>query len=115
VTLPPSGSSEELDSVAFAAEAISPLGIGLPAAWWPTVGGAASLIFAVFWMMESWEKAGPLRGPTKVNYLTQDLTGLLVVLVCSYAIYQFWKPRSETLGIVLALAAAAAAMTLHRM
>jgi hypothetical protein len=105
VTLPPSGSSEELDSVAFAAEAIYPLGIGLPAAWWPTVGGAASLIFAAFWMMESWEK----------NYLTQDLAGLLVVFVCSYAIYRFWKPRSETLGIVLALAAAAAAMTLHRM
>ena len=66
-------------------------------------------------MMESWEKAGSLRGPTKVNHLTQDLAGLLATLACSYAVYQFWKYRSETLGIVLGLIAAAAAMTWHRL
>jgi hypothetical protein len=65
--------------------------------------------------MESWEQAGPLRGPTKVNYLTQDLAGLLATLVCSYAMYRFWEHRSESLGIILGLITAAAAMTLHHM
>jgi hypothetical protein len=50
-----------------------------------------------------------------VNYLTQDLAGLLATLVCSYAMYRFWEHRSETLGIVLGLITAAAAMTLHHM
>jgi hypothetical protein len=115
VTLPSPGSYEDLPSVASTAEAINPMGTGLPVAWWSSVGGAASLIFSVFWIMESWEKAGPLRGPTKVNHLTQDLAGLLATLVCSYAIYRFWKHRSETIGIVLGIVAAAAAMTFHRM
>jgi dolichyl-phosphate-mannose--protein O-mannosyl transferase len=87
------------------------MGTGLPVAWWPSVAGAASLLFSVFWMMESWEEAEPLRGPTKVNFLTQSLAGLLASLICSYAIYRFWKHRSATLGLV----AAGAAMTLHRM
>jgi hypothetical protein len=115
VTLPSPGSYEEFDSLAAPTEAVNPLGTGLPAAWWPSVGGVTSLIFSVFWMVESWEEAGSLQGPTKVNYLTQDVAGLLATLVCSYAIYRFWKERSETLGIVLGLVAAAAAMTLHRM
>jgi hypothetical protein len=64
-------------------------------------------------MLESWGEAGPLRGPTKVNHLTQDFAALLTTLVCSFAIYRFWKHRSETLGIVLGLVAATAAMMLH--
>jgi hypothetical protein len=72
-------------------------------------------MFSAFWMMESWEEAGPLRSPTKVNFLTQSLAGLLASLVCSYAIFRFWRHRSATLGIVLSLVAAAAAMTLRRM
>ena len=90
------------------------MGVGLPDAWWPCVGCAASLIFSVFWMLESWEEAGPLRGPTKVNHLTQDLASLLVTLGCCYALYLFWKPRSETFGIILSLLVTAAAMTWHR-
>ena len=113
MTLPSPGSYEDLHS--GASEAIDPMGAGLPAAWWPSVAGVSSLVFSVFWMMESWEEAGPLRGPTKVNFLTQSLAGLLASLVCSYAIYRFWKHRSATLGIILGLVAAAAAMTLHRM
>jgi dolichyl-phosphate-mannose--protein O-mannosyl transferase len=113
VTLPSPGSCEDLHS--GASGAIDPMGTGLPVAWWPSVAGAASLMFSVFWMMESWEEAEPLRGPTKVNFLTQSLAGLLASLICSYAIYRFWKRRSATLGIVLGLVAAGAAMTLHRM
>lgn len=66
-------------------------------------------------MMESWEKAAPLKGPTRANYLMQDLGGLLAVLGCTYAVHQFWRHRSETLGIALGLAVAVAAMALHRM
>jgi hypothetical protein len=109
------GSYEDLRSTTSTGEAINPMGTGLPDAWWPCVGCAASLIFSVFWMLESWEEAGPLRGPTKVNHLTQDLAGLLATLVCSFAIYRFWKHHSETLGIVLGLVAATAAMMLHHM
>ena len=115
MTLPSPASFEELDSVAPPAEAIDPLRTGLPAAWWPSVVGMVCLVFSVFWMMESWKDADPLRGPTRVNYLTQDLAGLLATLSCSYAIYRFWKHRSETLGIVLGLLIAAAAMTWHRL
>jgi hypothetical protein len=115
VTLPSPGSYEDLHSGASASEAIDPMGTGLPTAWWPSVAGALSFMFSVFWMMESWEEAGPLRGPTKVNFLTQSLAGLLASLVSSYAIYRFWKHRSETTGIVLGIAAAAGAMAFHRM
>ena len=75
----------------------------------------ASLVFAVFWMLESWEEARPLLGPTKVNHLMQSLAALLMTLLCSYGIYRFWKERSEAIGIALGILAAAAAMTLHRM
>ncbi|MEE1610039.1 hypothetical protein [Microvirga sp. CF3016] len=77
--------------------------------------GTASVIFSVFWILRSWEQAKPLCGPTKVNYLTQDLAALLATLVFSYALYQFWKHRCETLGLVLGLATAVAAMMAHRL
>ncbi|WP_162820168.1 hypothetical protein [Microvirga calopogonii] len=66
-------------------------------------------------MLESWEEARPLLGPTKVNHLTQGLAGPLATLLCSYGIYRFWTERSETIGIVLGALLAAATMILHRM
>ena len=113
--LPSPGSLEELPTAASPSEAVNPLETGLPAAWWPSVAGVTSFVFSIFWMMESWKSAAPLQGPTKVNHLTQDLAGLLATLVRSYATYRFWKHRSETLGIVLGLLVAAAAMMWHRM
>jgi len=93
---------------------MNPLETGLPAFWWPSVAGVVSFVFSIFWMLESWTDAALLKGPTKVNHLTQDLAGLLATLVCSYATYRFWKHRSETLDIVLGLLVAAAAMMWHR-
>jgi len=114
VTLPFPGSYDEPHSTP-SSDALAPLETGLPSAWWPTVGGLASLVFSAFWLTESWEDAGPLLGPTKVNHLTQGLAGLLAALVCPYAMYRFWKHRSETLGLVLGLLTAAIAMTWHRL
>lgn len=87
----------------------------MPAAWWPSIVAAASVIFSVFWIMGSWEQATELRGPTKVNHLTQDLAALLATLVFSYALYRFWKHRCEALGIVLGLVTAVAAIMAHRL
>jgi hypothetical protein len=115
VTLPSSASYPTLNSDTSSAKAIRPLGTGLPAAWWPSVVGAASVIFSVFWIMGSWEQATVLRGPTKVNHLTQDLAALLATLVFSYALYHLWKHRCETLGIILGLVTAVAAMMAHRL
>ena len=74
-----------------------------------------SLLLNFLWMMESCERAGPLKGPTKVNSLMQDLAGLLMVLLGAYAVHWFWKHRSATLAPILGLAVAAAAMALHHM
>ena len=115
MALPSFGSYEKLHVVASSDDAASPLTTGLPVAWWPSVGVVMSSVFSIFWMLESWEEARPLLGPTKVNYLTQGLAGLLATLLCSYGLYRFWKERSETIGIVLGAIAAAAAMTMHRM
>ncbi len=115
MTLPAPGSCEEPALIAPADEAADPLQIGLPAAWWPTISAAAFILFAIIWMMESWEKAAPLKGPTKVNYLMQDLAALLAVLACICAVHWYWKHRAAALGPILGLAVAAAAMALHRM
>ncbi len=115
MTLPASGTYGELGSPARSDEEPNVLGAGLPAAWWPSIWGLASLAFSAFWIMESWRAAKPLLGPTKINHLTQDLWSLLVTLVCSFAIYQFWKPRLEALGTVLCIALSAIAMTWHRL
>ncbi|EIM28053.1 hypothetical protein [Microvirga lotononidis] len=115
MSLSTSGSDDEPHPVLSVDKAGGLLGTGLPAAWWPSVGSVASLMFAIFWMLQSWEEAKPLVGATKVNYLTQGLAGLMVALLCSCGIYRFWKERSETIGIVLGALLAAAAMTLHRM
>lgn len=96
-------------------EDTNPLATGLPAIWWPSAWGVASLVYSVFWMVEGWRAAQPLLGPTKVNHLTQDLWCLVLILGGSYGHYQFYKRRSETLGIVLCLLLAAAAMTWHRL
>jgi divalent metal cation (Fe/Co/Zn/Cd) transporter len=64
-------------------------------------------------MGESGSAAQSLIGPTKVNHLAQDLWCMILVLACSYAVYQFCRHRSERLGIVLCLLVAAAAMTWH--
>ncbi len=114
MSLPSRDSYEERSPIGYADEPPNPLGTGLPNAWWPSVGGTVSLVFSVFWMMESWKDATFLYGPTKVNHLSQDLAGLLATLVCAYGTYRFWKHRSESLGIVLGLLVAAAAMTWHR-
>ncbi|MBQ0823377.1 hypothetical protein HPT29_007710 [Microvirga terrae] len=45
----------------------------------------------------------------------QSLAALLATLVCSYAVYRFWKHRHETLGIVLGLSVVAGAMVLHHL
>jgi len=114
VTSPSPDSYDELTPVASSPEAANPLETGLPAFWWPSVGALVSFVFSVFWMTESWRATAHLQGPTKVNHLTQDLAGLLATLLCSYATYRFWKYRSETLGIVLGVLVAAAAMMWHR-
>jgi hypothetical protein len=75
----------------------------------------AYLVYSAFWVGESWGRAQALIGPTKLNHLTQDVWCLILVLGSSYAIHQFCKRRSETLGIVLCLLVAAAAMTWHRL
>jgi hypothetical protein len=66
-------------------------------------------------MAESWRAAQPLIGSTKVNHLAQDLWCLILTVGGGYLLYQFYKHRSETLGLVLCLLAAAAAMTWHRL
>ena len=114
MTLPSSGSFEELNTVASPIEGENPLATGLPPLWWPSIWGLGSVVYSAFWMLESWKAAKPLLGPTKVNHLTQDLASLLVTLGCCYALYLFWKPRSETFGIILSLLVTAAAMTWHR-
>ncbi|WP_262273095.1 hypothetical protein [Microvirga yunnanensis] len=115
MSLPSPATSEEISPAASSLEAADPLGTGLPAAWWPSVSAAASVVFSVFWIMESWERAGPLRGPAKINQLMQGLGALLATLVCSYAVHRFWKHRHETLGLALSLAVAAGAMALHHL
>ncbi len=92
-----------------------PLTVGLPAAWWPLVWALASLLFSAAWMMESWKEGRALLGMTKVNYLAQDAWGVLVTLCCCYAVFQFWKPRSRSLGLALCSLTAAAAMAWHRL
>jgi hypothetical protein len=99
----------------LSAEGANPLATGLPAAWWPCVWIFASLIYSVFWMAESWRTAQPLFGATQVNHLAQDLWCLILVLGSSYAVYQFFRHRSERLCLVLCLLVAAAAMTWHRL
>ncbi|MCC2652048.1 MAG: hypothetical protein K0R61_1300 [Microvirga sp.] len=59
--------------------------------------------------------AQPLIGPTKINYIAQDLWCLILALGSSYAVYQFCRHRSERLGLVLCLILAAAAMTWQRL
>ncbi len=115
VTLPVSGSYNQIDVQPERVEMAHPLGLGLPSMWWPSVCGLASLVFGAFWMAESWRTAEPLLGPTKVHHLAQDLWGLILILGSGYALYQFYKRRSETFGIVLCLLLAAAAMTWHRL
>jgi hypothetical protein len=66
-------------------------------------------------MAESWGMAQPLIGPTKINYIAQDLWCLILALGSSYGVYQFCRHRSERLGLVLCLISAAAAMTWHRL
>lgn len=97
------------------ADGANPLATGLPVVWWPCVLSFVSLVYSIFWMAESWRAAQSLIGPTKVNHLAQDLWCLILVLACSYAVYQFCRHRSERLGIVLCLLVAAAAMTWHRL
>ena len=92
-----------------------PLTVGLPAAWWPLVWALASLLFSAVWMMESWKASKPLMGMTKINHLAQDAWGLLVTLCCCYAVFQFWKLRSRSLGLALCSLTAAAAMAWHRL
>lgn len=93
----------------------NPLAAGLPKVWWPCAWGLASLVYSVFWMTQSWRMAQPLVGPTKVNHLTQDFWCLILTLGSSYLLYQFYKRRWETLGLVLCLLVAAGAMILHRL
>jgi len=66
-------------------------------------------------MVESWRAALPLLDPTKANHLTQDAGGLLFTLTCCWATYQFWKPRSRTLGFIFCALVAALAMAWHRL
>ena len=115
MTLPSSGSYDEPIFIAPADDMAGALKIELPIAWWLAVRGAAALAFAVIWMAESWEKAGPLKGSTKVNCLTQDLAGLLMALLGAYAVHWFWKQRAPTLALILGLAVAVASIALHHM
>jgi hypothetical protein len=115
VTLQSFHSYEDPASNLSPAEAGNPLSAGLPSVWWPCISGVACLVYSAFWIGESWRRAQALLGPTKLNHLTQDLWCLILVLGSGYALYHFYKHRSETLGIVLCLAVAAAAMTWHRL
>ncbi len=96
-------------------EGANPLATGLPGVWWPCVLSFVSLVYSIFWMAESWRAAQSLIGPTKVNHLAQDLWCLILTLGSGYLLYQFYKRRSETFGIVLCLLMAAAAMAWHRL
>ncbi|MBJ6127327.1 hypothetical protein [Microvirga splendida] len=96
-------------------KAANPLTAGLPAVWWPCVWGGASLVYSLFWMAESWRTARPLIGPTRINYLAQDLWCLILVLGGSYAVHQFCRHRSERLGLALCLIVAVSAMAWHRL
>ena len=92
-----------------------PLTAGLPTVWWSLVWSFAGLVFSALWMMQSWKASKPLLGITKINHLAQDAWGLLVTLCCCYAVLQFWKPRSASLGLALCSLTAAAAMAWHRL
>ena len=115
VTLPSVHPYQDPASDLSSAEGGNPLTTGLPSAWWPCIRGIACLVYSAFWIVESWGHAQALLGPTRLNHLLQDLWCLILVLGSSYALYQFYKHRSETLGIVLCLTLAAAAMTWHRL
>lgn len=110
-----SGSINELEYAPQAAASSNPLSAGLPEAWWPCIWGIAALVYGSFWMTESWSTAKPLLGPTRINHLTQDLWSLLVTIVACCALYQFYKRRSQTLGILLTVIVAALAMMWHRL
>jgi hypothetical protein len=115
VTLYSFHSYEDPASNLSSAEGENPLATGLPAAWWPCIWGVACLVYSAFWIGESWGRGQTLLGPTKLNHLMQDVWCLILALGSSYAFYQFYKRRSETLGIVLCLLVAGAAMTWHRL
>jgi hypothetical protein len=66
-------------------------------------------------MVESWRTAQPLLGSTQFNHLAQDLWSLILILGGSYAVYQFFRSRSERLGFLACLLVAAAAMMWHRL
>ena len=99
----------------LSSEGANPLATGLPAIWWPCVWGFGSLVYSAFWMAESWRAAQRLLGPTKANHLAQDLWCLILILGSGYAVYGFYRHRSERLGFVFCLLIAAAAMTWHRL
>ncbi len=105
----------DLAPIPLSSGGTNPLAIGLQALWWPCVWGFGSLVYSVFWMVESWEAAQPLVGPTRVNDFAQDIWCLVLALGSLYGVYQFCRHRSERLGLVLCLLAAAVAMTWHRL
>jgi hypothetical protein len=115
VTLHSSDSYPDLAPVSLSPKGANPLAAGLPAVWWPCVWGSASLVYSLFWIAESWRTAQPLIGPTKANYFAQDLWCLILSLGSSYAVYQFFRHRSERMGFVLCLLVAASAMAWHRL
>ena len=115
MTFFPPDSCADLVSTPSSSEENNPLATGLPTVWWPWVWGLASLAYSAFWMAESWRVAQPLRGPTKVNHLAQDLWCLILTFGSGYLLYRFYERRSEALGIVLCLLIAAAAMARHRL
>jgi hypothetical protein len=115
VTLSSSDSYSDLAPAPLSSEEANPLATGLPALWWRCVWSLGSLVYSMFWMAEGWRAAQLLIGPTKANHLAQDLWCLILVLGSGYAVYQFWRHRSERLGLVLCLLCVAAAMTWHRL
>jgi hypothetical protein len=94
---------------------VNPLATGLPALWWSCIWGFVGLVYSTFWMAETWRAAQPLLGPTKINYFAQDLWCLILAIGSSHAVYQFCRPRSEKLSLILCLIVATAAMTWHRL
>jgi hypothetical protein len=85
--------------------------IGVSASWKPWAWKLAILAFAIAWAMQGWEGSRLFLGPTRINYLTQDLWKGLVTLACCYAVFQISKRRAKTGGLILSLVIAATALT----
>jgi hypothetical protein len=86
---------------------------GLPDSWRHYGWWFASTVFAVLWMLDSWTSGGHSAGEASVSRLAESFLSLLLAFAVCYGIFQICKRRSERLGHVLCIMAAAAMLATH--